>query len=55
MLHNIKQVVAVEPYKVTLLFNDFSVKQVDFTSKIQKRADLPNSPYKQLQDKEYFK
>ena len=49
-----KNIVAVEPYKIELLFNNGEIKTVDFFEKLSDWSKTENSIFKQLLDKSYF-
>ena len=55
MIHLITELIAVEPYKLTLKFNSGEIRSVDLEGKLQEWAANPNSKFAQLKNPEYFK
>ncbi len=55
MLHLIKEIKEVNPYRVRLRFNTGEIKEVDLEKNLTEWSKTPNSPYSQLLDPEYFK
>lgn len=55
MIHLITELIAVEPYKLTLKFNTGEIRQVDLETKLNEWATNPNSKFAQVKDPEYFK
>ena len=55
MIHLITELIAVEPYKLTLKFNSGEIRSVDLEGKLQEWAANPNSKFSQLKNPEYFK
>jgi len=55
MMHLIKKILDVEPYKLTLEFNTGEVKIVDLEEKIRNRSNTKGSKYAALLEPDYFK
>lgn len=53
MLPRIKQILSIEPYKVTCLWNTGEVREVDLQAAINESK--PQSPVAKLADKQLFK
>ena len=54
MIHSVKEIVKVEPYKITLKFSTGEVLIVDLTEKIQEWGSSPNSKFGELKKHEVF-
>lgn len=54
MIHTIKEIVKVEPHKITLKFNNGEVLIVDLAEKIQEWGSNPNSKFGELKKHEVF-
>lgn len=54
MIHSIKEIVKVEPYKITLKFNTGEVLIVDLAEKIHEWGSNPNSKFGELKKHEVF-
>lgn len=55
MIHLIKEVVSVEPFKLTLRFNTGETRQVNLEEKLNEWATSPQSKFAQLMNYEVFK
>ncbi|QRR03207.1 DUF2442 domain-containing protein [Dyadobacter sandarakinus] len=55
MLYYIKEILNVEAYTVTCLFNTGEVKTVNLQAIIQKYSDINDGLVSQLRDPDYFK
>lgn len=55
IIHRIKKIHSVVPYKITLEFNSGEIKELDLENRIRERSKSATSLYKQLLDPEYFK
>lgn len=55
MIHLIKEIENVIPFKLRLKFNTGESKEVDLEEKLKGWAQTPGSTYKQLLEPEYFK
>jgi hypothetical protein len=55
MIHLITELIAVEPYKLTLKFNTGEIRQVDLEAKLNEWATDPKSKFAELKALEYFK
>ncbi len=55
MLPRIRQIVSVEPYKVTCLWTTGEVRVIDLQPFLTDSAAKPNSPVNRLLDKQLFK
>ncbi|MCP5051258.1 MAG: DUF2442 domain-containing protein [bacterium] len=55
MIHLIKEIKEVSPFKVKLKFNTGEIKEVDLERKLKEWSKSPGSVYKQLLEPEYFK
>jgi len=54
MLPRIRQILSIESYKVTCLWNTGEVREVNLLPLLAESATRPNSPVNQLLDKELF-
>ena len=55
MVHNIKNIISVEPYKITLEFDCGEIKCIDIEPKLIEWSQTPDSKFKQLLKRDYFK
>lgn len=55
MIHLVKEIKNVSPYKVRLKFNTGEIKEVDLEEKLKEWSKTPGSTYKQLLEPDYFK
>ena len=55
MVHNIKEIVDVHPYKLTLRFNTGETLTVDLEERLKKKSTSEGSWYKALLNPDYFK
>lgn len=55
MIHLIKEIVNIEPFKLTLRFNTGEIRQVDLADKLNEWATSPHSKFAELKDYEVFK
>lgn len=55
MIHLIKEIKGVAPYKVRLRFNTGEIKEVDLEEKLNEWSKSPDSIYRQLLEPDYFK
>ncbi|MCY7360964.1 MAG: DUF2442 domain-containing protein [Ignavibacteria bacterium] len=55
MIHLIKNIKSVEPYKIKLEFNNGETRVVDLKDKLIEWSQTPESKFKKLLDSEYFK
>jgi len=54
MLHLVKNIVHVEPYKLVLLLNTGEYKEIDIEKVFIRQATQPNNPLLKLLNKELF-
>ena len=54
MVHLVKEIVAVEPFKLTLKFNTGEVRMLDLEDKLNEWAVNPQSKFAELKDFENF-
>ncbi len=54
MLHLIKHINKVEPFKINILFNTGETKTVDFNQKLIDWSKSDNSKFKDLLNPDYF-
>lgn len=55
MLHLIKELIAVEPFKLSLRFNTGEIRQIDLAGKLNEWGINPQSKFAELKDYEVFK
>ncbi|MBN8568593.1 MAG: DUF2442 domain-containing protein [Ignavibacteria bacterium] len=55
MIHLIKGIKSVSPYKLELEFNTGETKTVDLKNKLDEWSQSPESKFKELLNPEYFK
>lgn len=55
MIHLIKDIKEVTPFKVKLEFNTGEIKEVNLEESLKKWSETPGSIYKQLLEPDYFK
>ena len=55
MIHLVKKIKKVNPYKIRLKFNTGEIKEIDLEEKLKDWSKTPGSTYKQLLEPEYFK
>ncbi len=53
-MHTIKKIIDVEPYKLTLEYNDHSIRVVDLEYKFKEWSKTPKSKFKELLNPEQF-
>ncbi len=54
MYYTVKNIVSIQPYKLTLLFNNNEVRVIDFKKKLIDNANSPDNPIRKLLDKNIF-
>jgi len=54
MLHLVKNINNIEPYKLNILFNTGEVKTIDLNQKLIEWSKSENSKYKDLLNPNYF-
>ena len=54
MVHLIKSIIEVEPFKIKLLFNTGEVKVIDFEAKIREKCTTSDSKYRELLQPGFF-
>ena len=54
MIHSIKEILAINPYKLTLRFDLNEVRQVDLTEKLSEWGSKPESIFAELKDPKIF-
>ncbi len=54
MLHTVKRILDIKPYKLTLEFNTGEVKLVDLEDRLKAKSTTTSSKFKELLDKNYF-
>lgn len=54
MIHLIKSIIAVEPFKLTLKFNSGETREIDLEQKLNEWSKSPDSKFRQLLDPYYF-
>lgn len=55
MIHLVKEIISIEPFKITLRFNTGEVRQVDLADKLNEWATNPQSKFAELKEYEMFK
>lgn len=50
MIHSVKEIVNVEPYKLTLRFNTEEVRQIDLAEKLNEWGSNPQSKFAELKN-----
>ena len=55
MIHLVKEIISVEPFKITLRFNTGEVRQVNLADKLNEWAINPESKFAELRNYEVFK
>lgn len=55
MIHLIKEIISVEPFKVTVRFNNNEVRTIDLEEKLREWSKSPDSKFKELLNPGYFK
>ena len=55
MIHLIKEIKEVTPFKIKLRFNTGEIKEVDLEAKLKEWSKTPNSIYRELLRPDYFK
>ena len=55
MIHLIKEILGVEPYIITVRYNTGETVAIDFQERLQTWATIPDSPYSQLLEADYFR
>ncbi len=55
MIHLIKEILEVQPYKIKLKFNTGDIRLLDLERCIQNRSFSPGSKYIELLNPQYFK
>ncbi len=55
IMHFVKKILYVSPYKLQLLFEDDTVRQLDLKQKLLLWSEDEKSIFKQLLEKNYFK
>jgi hypothetical protein len=55
MIHLIKEITGVIPYRIKLKFNTGETREVDLEEKLKEWSKTPGSIYRQLLEPEYFK
>jgi hypothetical protein len=55
MVHLIKEIVKVEPFKLTLRFNTGELREVDLAEKLNEWGSSPSSKFAELKNHEVFK
>ncbi len=55
MIHLVKEIVNVEPFKITLRFNTGEIRQVNLADKLNEWATNSQSKFAELKDYEVFK
>jgi hypothetical protein len=54
MIHSIKEILAIDPYKLTLRFDSNEIRQVDLTEKLSDWESKPESKFAALKDPNIF-
>lgn len=54
MLHLIKEIREVRPYRIKLKFNTGEIKEINLERNLKEWSKTPGSIYKQLLDPDYF-
>ncbi len=54
MIHLVKSIKNVEPFKLNILFNTGEAKTIDFSQKLIEWSKSENSKFKDLLNPEYF-
>ena len=55
MIHHVKEIINVDPFKLTLKFNTGETLVVDLESRLKAKSSSEKSLYKMLLNPEYFK
>lgn len=55
MLHLVKEIIDIEPFKLTLRFNTGEIRQVNLAEKLNEWATIPQSKFAELKNYEVFK
>ncbi|WP_114783236.1 DUF2442 domain-containing protein [Botryobacter ruber] len=55
MIHLIKEIVGVEPFKITVRFNTGEVRLINLADKLNEWATSPHSKFAELKNYEVFK
>ncbi len=54
MLYTIKEIVKIEPFKITVRFNDNEIRMIDLEEKLREWSKSPQSKFKELLKPDYF-
>ena len=54
MIHSIKEIIAIDPYKLTLRFDSNEIRQVDLTEKLNVWGSTPESKFAALKHPDIF-
>ena len=54
-MHLIKKILDTQPYQLTIQFDNGEIRIVNLEEKIRAKSTTPESKYKMLLDKNYFK
>jgi hypothetical protein len=55
MVHLIKEIIDIEPFKIILRFNTGEIRQVNLADKLNEWATSPQSKFAELKNYEVFK
>lgn len=55
MIHLVKNINNIEPYKINILFNTGEAKTIDFNQKLIDWSKSENSKFRDLLEPDYFK
>ncbi len=55
MIHLVKEIIDIEPFKLTLRFNTGEIRQVNLAEKMNEWATTPQSKFAELKNYEVFK
>jgi hypothetical protein len=55
MIHSIKEILNIEPFRLTVKFNTEEIRQIDLSEKLNEWGSTPNSKFAELKDPTTFK
>lgn len=55
MIHLIKGIINIEPFRITARFNNNKIRTIDLEAKLREWSKTPDSKFKDLLDPDYFK
>ncbi len=54
MIHLVKEIIKVEPFKITLRFNNDELRRIELEEKLRERTKSPDSKFNELLNSNYF-